>query len=204
MTRFLETISIKNGVAQNLSWHQRRVAATLSHFYPGDEAAQHIFQLDEILASCSIPGPGHFRCRIEYGLNALSVEFIPYTLKGIRTLRLLEVPEGFDYRYKYADRKILEGLFENRNNSDDILMTRTGWITDTSIANVAFSKNDRWYTPSFPLLAGTAWKRLISSGEIIPRPIHQDDLKYFDTCRIFNALIGFEEMEIPTAAITRL
>lgn len=98
------------------------------------------------------------------------------------------MPVGYDYSYKYADRSVLEDLFSQRKDADDILITRDGWITDTSIANIAFRKNDRWYTPSIPLLAGTTWKRLVSSGVLIPRPIHQDDLLRFDTFRIFNAM----------------
>lgn len=98
------------------------------------------------------------------------------------------MPAGYDYSYKYADRTVLENLFSQRRDADDILLTRDGWITDTSIANIAFRKGDRWYTPSIPLLAGTTWKRLVSGGVLIPRPIHQDDLLRYDAFRIFNAM----------------
>jgi len=71
-------------------------------------------------------------------------------------------------------------------------MTRHGWITDTSIANIAFRKNDRWYTPALPLLAGTSWKRLIAEGKLIPRPIHQSEIEQMDGIRIFNAMNEWE------------
>lgn len=111
----------------------------------------------------------------------------------------MEAPKGYDYRYKLADRKVLEDLFEQRGDADDILITRDGWITDTSIANIAFRKNNRWYTPSFPLLAGTTWKRLVSTRQLIPRPIHQKDIRHFDAFKIFNAMNDWDGKEVNPA-----
>jgi 4-amino-4-deoxychorismate lyase len=81
-------------------------------------------------------------------------------------------------------------------------MTRHGWITDTSIANIAFRKKDRWYTPANPLLAGTTWRRLIKEDILIPRPIHQSDIPHFDAFKIFNAMNDWEKtMEGPVDQI---
>jgi 4-amino-4-deoxychorismate lyase len=164
------------------------VDATLSHFFPSTQPEENTFQLHEILSSISIPPTGLYRCKVIYDLNSISVEFFPYTPRVINSLQLIEMPPDFDYSYKYADRTVLENLFSQRRDGDDILISRDGWITDTSIANIAFRKGVRWYTPSIPLLAGTTWKRLVSSGILIPCPIHQDDLLRFDAFRIFNAM----------------
>lgn len=185
----------------HLEWHQHRVNATLNHFYPDIPIEDSTFPLAEILSTCDIPQAGLYRCRILYDINAIAIEFFPYTPRLIKTLRLIEAPAGYDYRYKYADRKILEELFSHRGDADDILITSDGWITDTSIANIAFRKGDRWYTPSIPLLAGTTWKRLVSNGILIPRPIHQDDLLRFDAFRIFNAMNDWEINEHPIRSI---
>ncbi len=188
MPLFLETICIRDGHPQHLDWHQRRVDATLNHFFPTTQSEENTFHLHEILSSCSIPSIGLYRCKIIYDLNSVSVEFFPYTPRVINSLQLIEMPSDYDYRYKYADRTVLENLFSQRSDTDDILITRDGWITDTWIANIAFRKGDRWYTPSIPLLAGTTWKRLVASGVLIPRPIHQGDLSRFDAFRVFNAM----------------
>ncbi len=201
MPLFLETICIRDGHPQHLEWHQRRVDATLSHFFPSAQPEENTFHLDEILLSCSIPTTGLYRCKIIYDLNSVFVEFFPYTPRVINSLQLIEMPAGYDYSYKYADRTVLENLFSQRRDADDILLTRDGWITDTSIANIAFRKGDRWYTPSIPLLAGTTWKRLVSSGVLIPRPIHQDDLLRFDAFRIFNAMNEWGGKELPSDSI---
>lgn len=187
----------------HLPWHQRRVDATLLHFYPKEFTESESFPLFDILLSCQFPISGKVRCRIEYDLNSLSVEFFPYEPRMITSVHLIEAPTGYDYRYKYADRKILDDLFAQRSNADDVLITRDSWITDTSMANIAFRKDDRWYTPSIPLLAGTTWKRLVSTGVLIPRPIHQLDLHYFDAFKIFNAMKGWDNsIQVPTSKIT--
>ncbi|HEY3385905.1 MAG TPA: aminotransferase class IV family protein [Saprospiraceae bacterium] len=196
--RFLETICIFNGQPRNLEWHQRRVDATLNHFSPKGIEEENSFPLADILSACDFPTEGLYRCRIRYDLNSIEVEFFPYTPRQIRSLRLIEAPGDFDYSYKYADRKVLEELFAQREDADDILIVRDGWITDTSIANIAFRKGERWYTPSRPLLAGTTLKRLITKGILIPRPIHQSELHHFESFRIFNAMNdwGGEEQEV--------
>ncbi len=185
MKQFLETICILNGVPQHLDWHQRRVDATMQHFYPEHH---HSWALVSCIDVPSEFLSGTVRCRIEYDAHHFSIHYFPYTPKTISTLNLVEVPVGLDYSYKYADRKIIEDLFERREEADDILMTRDGWITDTSIANISFQKNGRWYTPSIPLLAGTTWKRLVSSGILVPSPIHFTQLHMFDSFKVYNAM----------------
>lgn len=188
VNQFLETICIRDGQPLHLEWHQRRVSATLQHFYPLEASEDISLHLGEILLSCAIPAEGVCRCRVLYDLNSVSVEFFSYEPRPILSLCLIDAPANYDYRYKYADRKVLDDLFAQRGDADDILITRDGWVTDTSIANIAFRKNDRWYTPSMPLLAGTTWKRLVTKGVLIPRPIHQNDLLRYEAFSIFNAM----------------
>lgn len=202
MHRFLETICIHDGQPLHLPWHQRRVDATLKHFYPKEYSQHEPFPLFEIVLSCNFPATGNLRCRIEYDLHNLAVEFFPYIPRVINSLQLIAAPSGYDYRYKYADRKVLEDLYAQRGDADDILITRNGWITDTSIANIAFRKGERWYTPSQPLLAGTTWKRLVSKGILISRPIHNHDIRRYDAFKIFNAMIDFEDSnQMPVRSI---
>lgn len=195
MSRFLETIRIEDGKPMHLPWHQQRVEATLRHFYPKETLASEPYPLFDILLSCQIPRQGTWRCRIRYDDQSLEVDFSPYTYLDIQTLQLIEAPSGYAYPYKYTNRAVLEELYSRRGHADDVLITREDWITDTSMANIAFRKDDRWYTPSFPLLAGTTWKRLIAAGILIPRPIHKDDLHRYEAFRIFNAMRDWGEKE---------
>jgi 4-amino-4-deoxychorismate lyase len=199
--QFLETICIKDGMPRHLEWHQQRVDATLKHFHSEVLPVDRMLQLHEVLSSCTLPAEGIWRCRIVYDLNAVSIEFIPEEKAQFHTLRMIEAPEHLDYLYKYADRQPLYALFENRNGADDVLMLRQGWITDTTKANIAFRAEDKWYTPSVPLLAGTTWKRLVASGVILPRPIHQKDIPRYEAFRIINALNDWGGEEYPVDGI---
>lgn len=202
MSAFLETICILDGHPRYLDWHQRRVDATLRHFYPDQPIEEITFSLSDILSSCDIPANGLFRCRIIYDINAIDIEFFTHEPRLVNSLCLIEAPAGYDYGYKYADRKVLEALFAQRGDADDILITRKGWITDTSIANIAFRKDHRWYTPSIPLLAGTTWKRLVVTGHLIPRPIHQLDVHRYDAYKLFNAMNDWDTIgELPVSSI---
>ncbi len=189
MKQFLETICILDGVAQHLEYHQRRLDATLLHFYP---MHHHTWLLEKCIQVPDQFQIGHVRCRVVYDAHTLDIHFFPYQLRIVRKLKLIELPDGYNYDYKYEDRKVLEELFLLKESADDILMMRHGWIMDSSIANIAFEKNRRWYTPSIPLLAGTTWKRMIQEGSLIPRPIHADDLHTFDGFILINAMMRFD------------
>ena len=187
--QFLETICIREGMPQQLEWHQRRVDATLQHFHP---AHRHSWLLEKCIEVPSAFQNGVVRCRIEYDAHHFSIHYFHYTPANIKSIQLLEAPSGMDYRYKYADRKIIEELYAQRRDADDILIMKNGWITDTTIANIAFEKNGRWYTPAIPLLAGTTWKRLISNGILKPAPIHFTQIHLFEKFKLFNAMNEWE------------
>ena len=198
--QFLETLCIINGIPRHLEWHQRRLEATLNFYYPGLIHEQPL-EIKQILASIDLPLDGIWRCRIIYDLNAVSVEMIPDGMTDYSTLTMIEVSKDFDYRYKYADRKFLSDLYEKRGEAADILMLRDGWIGDTTKANIAFRAGERWYTPSLTFLAGTTWKRLVSEGVLIPKPIHRDHLHRYEAFKIINALNGWDGKEFPVTGI---
>ena len=189
MKQFLESICIRDGHPQHLHWHQRRIDATLQHFYP---AHHHTWNLQECI---NIPvefQAGLVKCRIIYDAHHFESHFYPYQQKEIQTLKAVQIPTNYDYRYKYLDRGMIENMFSQKDGADDILMITHGWVRDTSIANIAFQKKGRWYTPAFPLLAGTTWKRLIAERILIPRPINQTEILTFECFKVFNALNSFE------------
>ncbi|MGB3079387.1 MAG: aminotransferase class IV [Saprospiraceae bacterium] len=192
MTQFLETICIREGIPQQLEWHQRRINSTMQHFFP---KIRHEWELRDLIRPPVLFLQGTVRCRVLYDEVELTVHYFGYERKRIHRLKLIELPDDYDYRYKYADRVVLENLYAQREEADDILMTRDGWITDTSIANIAFEKNGRWSSPSIPLLAGTTWKRLVSAGILIPSPIHKSQLGLFESFKIFNAMNDWESAE---------
>lgn len=191
MNSFLETICILDGIPRNLSWHQQRIENTFRYCMPHADP----FQLESKLTLFDLPQEGKIKCSIQYFTEITDVTFSVYPPKPVPSLKLIEIPHGFEYRFKLTDRHIIDTLFSKKGNADDILMTRNGWILDTSIANIAFRKKDRWYTPANPLLAGTTWKRLIQEEVLIPRTIHQSDINQFEAFKIFNAMNAWNETE---------
>src|SRR5687768_4856658 len=100
MKQFLETICIINGSPQHTEWHQHRIDATLKHFYP---AHQHSWNLNECIDVPLEFQTGMTRCRILYDAHVISIHYFHYSRPRIETLKLIEVPQDFDYGYKYAD-----------------------------------------------------------------------------------------------------
>lgn len=188
MKQFIETIRILNGKPQHLRWHQQRVDATLKSFYPDHP---HTWDLKRCLKVPEDLDEGIVKCRILYDAHHFEVHYSRYTSRPVRSLKVVQASESFDYRYKYADRDVIDQLQQKREEADDILIIREGWVTDTSIANIAFEMNQRWYTPSMPLLAGTTWKRLISERILFPRPINLRELSNFRCFKVFNAMNEF-------------
>ena len=157
---------------------------------------RHTWQLEECITVPENCLSGKVKCRILYDAHHFGLHYSGYDLKPPSSLKLVHISSAEDYRYKYADRSLLTELFEQREDADDVLIIREDWVTDTSIANIAFIKNGSWYTPSIPLLAGTTWKRLISERILIPRPINQLEIQTFEGFKIFNAMVSFEASQV--------
>ena len=136
---------------------------------------------------------GKVRCTITYDAHLFHMQYYAYETRKIESLTIVPADPQYDYGYEYADRQEIVRLFEERGGADDILITQNGWIKDSSIANIAFEKGGRWYTPAIPLLAGTTWKRLVASGILIPTPVHQKEIRKFEAFKLFNALNAFED-----------
>ena len=148
--------------------------------------------------------PGEYtertRCRVEYQEEVEKVEYLPYTLRPVNSLKLV-TSDGLDYTYKSTDRQKLDELFGQRGEADDILIVRDGFLTDTSIANIALWNGSQWETPEIPLLEGTMRASLLGKEMIVPAAIRPQDLSRYSLIRLFNAMIGFGEIEFPVANI---
>lgn len=80
--------------------------------------------------------------------------------------------------------------------ADDICIVRDGLLTDASICNIALWNGSQWITPASPLLPGTMRASLLDTTKIIPGDIRPDDLLDYSRIRLFNAMIGFGEVEL--------
>jgi 4-amino-4-deoxychorismate lyase len=180
---FLETIKSIDGRVSNISYHQKRYESVLSSL--GISVYKN---LQEYLHP---PSSGLYRCRLVYTLDSISVTYHAYTKRDIHSLRLV-YDNTIEYAKKLTARDRINELFELREECDDILIVKNGRITDTSIANVAFYKNDIWYTPASPLLRGTTRQRLLDEGFLHTADINVEDLKKYSQIALLNAMIDFD------------
>ncbi len=142
-----------------------------------------------------VPGdldPGIFRCRVLYGREIKKIEFHPHRTRIIRSLKLLS-SDQINYSYKYADRSLLDSLFEQRAGCDEILIVKNGFITDTSISNIIFRLTDgSWVTPDTPLLNGTMRMYLLESGRITEASVRPKDLPAFTGAKMINCMMDLD------------
>lgn len=196
MYRLLESIKIVNGTIPFLLYHQRRM----------DRSFRQAFGASCPYAIADIPIPvgfkkGTFKWRIEYDPHEITSEFVPYKIRNINTIKLAEASDLI-YDLKYADRSQLDKLFDQRGGCDDIIITKEGWLTDSYYCNIALQKDDLWLTPNRPLLKGTKREYLIHNRVIIPAAVHKRDLDNYTQLCLFNAMIAFGELTLPTSSIS--
>ena len=194
MEQYLETIRIEEGSACHLPYHNQRMNETRARLGFSDG-----LDLEAVIGDVSIYQQ-RTRCRIVYDTEIRSVEFFPYQIRPVKTLRLVE-DNQVDYRCKYADRSALNRCFAQRGACDDVLIVQNGDVTDTTIANVAFWNGETWFTPSTPLLKGTMRASLLDSHQIQEAKIRVEDLSHFSRLRLFNAMISFGETELPIQSV---
>ncbi len=183
---FIETIRCEGGIAHHLSYHQYRLNATLRKF----ALHAHYLLRDRI----SPPDDRLYRCRCVYDAENFSCDYFPYTPKIIHTMGWIE-DETIEYGAKYGDRTAFNDLLARYRAYDEILIVQNGYLTDTTIANIALCVEGQWLTPHKPLLEGTTRKRLLEEGKLFTAPLTPNDLLKATKIALMNAMIGFREME---------
>ncbi len=184
---FLETIKIVDGEIFNLEYHQKRYASVLEAL-----GANEIENLEEFI---NPPEWGLYRCRLVYDIDNIEVTFHEYKKRDISTLKLI-FENDIDYTNKSTAREDIDTLFEKREEGDDILIIKDLFVTDTSIANIAFqTSSGEWVTPKNPLLKGTTRARLLDEGKIIEADIKVHELRSFSKVALLNAMIDFDILD---------
>jgi len=180
----LETIRIEEGVIHNLPYHQARMNKSREHLF-------HTFSVIDLASKLSIPSDkGTFRCRVLYGHEIERIEYLPYAPKEIKSLKV--IASDIEYRHKYANREAFEALLASTPEADEVIIEKEGLLTDTTIANIAFFKEGKWYTPRKPLLEGTMRAKFLDRGILHPRDITKEGLHDYTHVALINAMIGFK------------
>jgi 4-amino-4-deoxychorismate lyase len=187
-----ETIRLHNGCYFNLELHQNRMNASRRSLF----GCHELLKLDT-----KFPVPreyleGTFKCKVYYKEDISGIEFLPYQRSSIHSLKVLFADE-IEYSHKFVERCAIEELYERRGISNDILIVKNGYITDTSYANVCFYSKERgWFTPRTPLLAGTMRQKLINEGKVALEDISLEMLSQFEHVSLINAMIQLGDLTL--------
>ena len=191
MSLLVETIKINNGVPLNLEYHNERLTRSVKELFGKVLAVD----LKRIIEVPSFARNGIFRCRVEFDYDIRKIEFLPYRIKTVCSLKIIE-RDDIEYRYKYVDRTRINEMLAMCGNNDDFLLIKYGMVTDTSCANIVFkNEKDEWYTPATYILPGTKRASLLRRGIIRETKMTVSDIKNYSEVRLINALIDIDDTQ---------
>jgi 4-amino-4-deoxychorismate lyase len=191
MSLLVESLKMTDGILRNLVYHQSRVDRSMNELYP-DAQKIDLEKAISIPENCKF---GVFKVRVLYGSFVEKIEIEPYTFRTIQSLKVVH-HESVDYHLKYTDRQILQHLFAQRENCDDIIILKNSFVTDSFAANLLFYDGENWFTPTTPLLKGTKRQFLLDRGIISEKEIREEDIPVFQKVGLINAMIDFDEMPV--------
>lgn len=197
MSQLLESIYLKHGEFRNLSYHESRMRDASRDLFKKELT----IELASTLTEMDYPSQGVYKTRIVYDTKIRMIEFVPYQVNPIRSLKIVH-SDTISYEHKFLDRSTLHQLFNQRGDADDILIVKNGFITDTYYANIIFRKEDAWYTPRTCLLKGTMRQYLLDAGLIAEADIDVNNYLNYQSFKLINSMLGVEGQEVRVASIS--
>lgn len=180
--RFLETVKIVDAVVEAAELHNQRMW----------ECAPHLRGFD--ISKIEIPKEfrrGTVKCSLRYSSDIEDIVFSPYTPRPIKRLKVVHC-DNIDYSRKYADRSRLDALRNLRGDCDDVLIVKSGMLTDTTFSNICLFDGRNYVTPTTFLLNGCKRQELLCEGRIIEREIREEDLPKYLHAKLINAMLDPE------------
>jgi len=176
---FFETIKCNDEKIFHLNYHQNRIARTIGL---NIDLSNYIYP----------PSSALLKCKVIYDKNGIiDIVYSLYSPKEIKKFKLI-FNDDILYNYKSTNRKLLNDLYDQKNNADEIIIIKNGFVTDTSIANIAIFYDNYWATPRLPLLEGTTRHRLLDKKFLIKKDITIKQLEKTKTIALMNAMIDFK------------
>jgi 4-amino-4-deoxychorismate lyase len=192
MSLLVESIKIYNGRIYNIALHEARAnqaRAALWGINQKIDLRKHIIIPD----TCKT---GLVKCRVSYDTSIREITFVPYSVRQIKTLKIIETDEDLHYSYKWADRPQLDRLYGLRDDCDEIIIVQHGLVTDAYYYNLVFEKDGRYITPMTPLLAGVQRAHLLKIGKITPIEIGVSQIDEYNRIHLINALTPMGEIVV--------
>ena len=190
MFQFIESICCVNKELRNLDYHQTRFDRTRSDNFNDSTPIllQGIIQFPSDLTD------EKYKVRIVYDREIQSIEFQPYQIKPISTIKLFTIENKIEYTYKYLDRWFFDEYLKEAQ-TDDLVLVKSNYITDCIYSNIIFFDGENWFTPRSILLKGTMRESLLNDGKIKEKNIKVSDLVNYQSFKRINAMMNFDESQ---------
>ncbi len=183
MFRFFESISIRDGVPQNLYYHQLRIDHTFKQFYPKIDSP-HLEYLISKNVQARFP---LVKCKFSYNETSHQFFCLAYNKKTYKKFHLIH-DNQLSYNFKYIDRMCFDQYLRTIPSDHQLLLVIIEYLTDSSLSNLAFYDGYRWLTPLDPLLKGTMRASLIADWKIHEEAIQLKHLSLFKKFKLINAM----------------
>lgn len=184
---FFEDIKVFNRKIYNLEYHEASIKNTIK-MMPKFDINQELSNIED---------DGVLKAIISYNQKGelTDKKIIPYMKRNIKSFTFIEA-NNLKYDFKYTKKTPISDLLEGAN-SDDIIIIKNGFITDTSDSNIAILLGRKWVTPRNPLIYGTTRARLLKRNLIVEKDITKDDILHSKGFAILNAMDDFRIIENP-------
>lgn len=196
MFQLVESLKIKNGIPQNLYYHQfrfnkaRKDLLGISNIIDLEKKISDFLKTTEIREL--IEQNNICKCRILYNKQIDEIQIDKYIRRQVNYLKIIR-NNDVEYSYKYSNTTLLSEIFSQKGEADDILIVKNGLVTDTSYSNIALYDGNSWFTPSSYLLPGTQRHKLLNMGILKEIEVTEEKLFTYKKLRIINAMIDFED-----------
>ncbi len=195
MCLLFESIRVEDQTILHLPEHLARMNHSRSVLFSSRDNI--LLSPDQIPLIC---GPGIFKLKIIYDTKIQSIELSQYQKRNIKIPRLI-FDDTICYPHKFLERRAFDKVKREFPEFDEYLFVKDGMITDSSFSNLAFLKDETWFTPASCLLPGTRRNRLIENRTLTVRDIHPADLQEFSHVSYINAMLDIGELQHPVERI---
>ena len=186
MFPLFESICVENYQIKLSEFHQKRMDNSYLKLFN----VKNKWSIKKIFESLKIESNQKYKLRINYSQSKYSISLNKYFKKKISSLQCLELND-YSYDLKYTDRSIIDKNYKLKSLSDDILIIKNGFVTDSSYCNIVFFDGLSWVTPKFPLLKGVQRNFLLKNKKIFKKKIKVSDISKYKSFVLINSMTEF-------------
>ncbi|MEL3908432.1 MAG: aminotransferase class IV [Treponemataceae bacterium] len=199
---FIESICVENGFVNNAKYHIARIEKSIGKKTWFDSENGKLFFEKIFDKLCQFPEhESKYKLRIVYNSERIiKAETVLYKMKTVKRLKIVYIPDTFDYNLKYEDRIFLDKLKEQAFPAEPLLV-KNSLITDTTYTNVCFLKDGTWFTPKSFLLNGTMRQASLEKGLLKEMDLSVSDIPKYSHIALINAMLPLGMLVLPISVI---